>query len=63
MFCPIILGADKTTISVATGNVEYHPVYLSLGNLHNNVCRAHWNGVIPFMFLAIRFLFLSLMFY
>ena len=53
MFCPIILGADKTTVSVATGNVEYHPGYISLGNLRNNVCRVHRNGVVPFMFLAI----------
>ena len=53
MFCPIVLGADKTTVSVAAGNVEYHPGYISLGNLHNNACRAHRNGVTPFMFLAI----------
>ena len=53
MFCPIILGADKTSVSVATGNVEYHPGYISLGNLCNNVHCAHRNGVVPFMFLAI----------
>ncbi|KAG2745080.1 hypothetical protein P692DRAFT_20742650, partial [Suillus brevipes Sb2] len=33
----IILGSDKTTVSEATGNVEYHPLYLSIGNLHNGV--------------------------
>ncbi|EMD36485.1 hypothetical protein CERSUDRAFT_95785 [Gelatoporia subvermispora B] len=32
MFCPLILGSDKTTVSVATGNNEYYPIYLSLGN-------------------------------
>ncbi|KAF9233282.1 hypothetical protein BU15DRAFT_80258 [Melanogaster broomeanus] len=25
MYCGIILGSDKTTVSVATGQVEYHP--------------------------------------
>ncbi|KAM6491755.1 hypothetical protein JOM56_012795 [Amanita muscaria] len=50
---PIILGSDKTTVSVATGNNEYWPVYLSIGNIHNNVRRAHRNGVVVLAFLAI----------
>ncbi|KAF8463973.1 hypothetical protein JB92DRAFT_3086276 [Gautieria morchelliformis] len=37
VFCPIILGSDKTTVSVATGHNEYWPVYLSIGNIHNNI--------------------------
>ncbi|KIM59486.1 hypothetical protein SCLCIDRAFT_126105, partial [Scleroderma citrinum Foug A] len=37
MFVPLILGSDKTTVSVATGNNECHPIYLSIGNLHNNI--------------------------
>ncbi|KAG2043609.1 hypothetical protein BDR03DRAFT_978052 [Suillus americanus] len=49
----IILGSDKTTVSVATGNVEYHPLYLSIGNPHNGVRRAHRNVVTPIGFLAI----------
>ncbi|KAE9386188.1 hypothetical protein BT96DRAFT_1086980 [Gymnopus androsaceus JB14] len=53
MYCLIILGADKTTVSVATGHVEYHPLYLSIGNLHNSARRGHRNGVIPIGFLAI----------
>jgi len=53
MYCPIILGSDKTTVSVATGNVEYHPLYLSIGNVHNSLCQAHRNAVIPIAFLAI----------
>jgi hypothetical protein len=53
MYCPIILGSDKTTVSVATGHVEYHPLYLSIGNPHNAVRRAHRNAVIPIAFLAI----------
>ncbi|KAI0073291.1 hypothetical protein K474DRAFT_1686266 [Panus rudis PR-1116 ss-1] len=28
MFTPIILGSDKTTISVATGQNEYYPLYI-----------------------------------
>ncbi|KAF9538101.1 hypothetical protein CPC08DRAFT_651550 [Agrocybe pediades] len=52
-YCPIILGADKTTVSVATGHVEYHPLYLTIGNIHNTVRRGHRNGVIPIGFLAI----------
>ncbi|KAG1717847.1 uncharacterized protein EDB91DRAFT_1241042 [Suillus paluster] len=36
MFVPIILVSDKTTVSVATGNNEYYPLYLSIGNVHNN---------------------------
>ncbi|KAF8873125.1 hypothetical protein BD779DRAFT_1613705 [Infundibulicybe gibba] len=53
MYCPVILGADKTTVSVATGHVEYHPLYLSIGNVHNTVRRAHRNAVVPIGFLAI----------
>jgi Plavaka transposase len=47
------LGSDKTTVSVATGQNEYWPVYLSIGNLHNNVRRAHRNGLVLLGFLAI----------
>ncbi|KAF8224104.1 hypothetical protein L208DRAFT_1513386 [Tricholoma matsutake] len=53
VFCPIIFGSDKTTVSVATGHNEYWPVYLSIGNIHNNVRRAHRNGVVLLGFLAI----------
>ncbi|KAI0314791.1 hypothetical protein OF83DRAFT_1165069 [Amylostereum chailletii] len=53
MYVAIITGSDKTTVSVATGHVEYHPLYLSIGNVHNSVRRAHRNAVIPIGFLAI----------
>ena len=53
MFVPIILGSDKTTVSVATGHNEYYPLYMSIGNIHNNVRRAHRNGVVLLGFLAI----------
>jgi len=38
---------------VATGHVEYHPLYLSIGLVHNTVRRGHRNAVIPIAFLAI----------
>ena len=53
MFVPIILGSDKTTVSVATGHNEYWPLYASIGNIHNNVRRAHGSGLILVGFLAI----------
>ncbi|KAF8951457.1 hypothetical protein BDZ97DRAFT_1910010 [Flammula alnicola] len=53
MYVPVILGSDKTTVSVATGDVEYHPLYLSIGNVCNHVRRAHRNAVVPIAFLAI----------
>ncbi|KAJ7710163.1 hypothetical protein B0H14DRAFT_3641076 [Mycena olivaceomarginata] len=53
MYTPLFFGSDKTTVSVATGNVEYHPGYISLGNLHNSIRGGHRNGVVPFVFLAI----------
>ncbi|KAI6003078.1 hypothetical protein EDD15DRAFT_2157546 [Pisolithus albus] len=52
-FVPIILGSDKTTVSVATGQNDYWPVYISIGNIHNNIRRAHRDGVELLAFLAI----------
>jgi Plavaka transposase len=52
-FVPIILGSDKTTVSVATGNNEYYPLYLSIGNITNNTRRAHRNGVVVLAFLSV----------
>ncbi|KAJ7099636.1 hypothetical protein C8R43DRAFT_1092365 [Mycena crocata] len=52
-FVPGILGSDKTTVSVATGQNEYYPLYLSNGLVYNNVCRAHRNAVTLVAFLAI----------
>ncbi|KAF7359961.1 hypothetical protein MVEN_00723000 [Mycena venus] len=52
-FVPVVGGSDKTTVSVATGHQEYHPVYASPGILTGPACRAHGNGVLPVAFLAI----------
>jgi hypothetical protein len=53
MFVPVILGSDKTTVSVATGHNEYYPLYISPGNVHNNVRRAHREAVTILAFLAL----------
>ncbi|KAG1889253.1 hypothetical protein F4604DRAFT_1915123 [Suillus subluteus] len=50
---PIILGSDKTTISVGTGNNEYYPLYASIGNVRNNVWCAHRDALVIIGFLAI----------
>ena len=48
-----MLGSDKTTVSVATGQNEYYPLYMSIGNISNAVRRAHRNAVVVIGFLAI----------
>ncbi|KAH9484630.1 hypothetical protein JR316_0004112 [Psilocybe cubensis] len=53
MFCPVIIGSDKTTVSVATGQNDFYPLYMSLGNIHNKMRRAHKNAVSLVGFLAI----------
>ena len=53
MFVPLILGSDKTTVSVATGQNEYYPLYLSIGNVHNHTRREHRNALSLIAFLAI----------
>ena len=50
---PMILGSNKTTVSVATGHTCYWPLYLSISNIHNNVHHRHWNGIVLLSFLAI----------
>lgn len=53
MLLPVVAGSDKTTVSVATGHQEYHPVYLLPGNLSNTARRGHGNAVLPVAFLPI----------
>ncbi|KAF7334397.1 hypothetical protein MVEN_02268800 [Mycena venus] len=52
-FVPAILGSNKTTVSVATGQNEYYPLYISNGLIHNNIRRAHGDSVTLIGFLAI----------
>jgi hypothetical protein len=53
MMVSIVAGTDKTTVSVATGDNNYYPLYMSIGYLHNNACQAHQHGVVLVGFLAI----------
>ncbi|KAJ2912313.1 hypothetical protein MD484_g8095, partial [Candolleomyces efflorescens] len=53
MFAPVVLGSDKTTVSVATGQNEYYPLYASLGNVQNRLRRAHKGALTVIGFLAI----------
>ncbi|KAG1737112.1 uncharacterized protein EDB91DRAFT_1347909 [Suillus paluster] len=53
MFILIILGSNKTTVSVGTGNNEYYPLYASIGNVHNNVRHAHCDALVVIGFLSI----------
>jgi hypothetical protein len=53
MFVPVIAGSDKTTVSVATGHQEYHPLYMSPGSLTNTARRAQGNAFLPVAFLPI----------
>ncbi|KIK13876.1 hypothetical protein PISMIDRAFT_112358, partial [Pisolithus microcarpus 441] len=53
MFVPIILGSYKTTVSVATGNNEYYPLYISTGNVYNGMRCAHGEAVSLLWFLSI----------
>ena len=52
MFVPIVMGSDKTTVSVATGQNDYWPLYASIGNIHNNIRQAHGNSLVLIGFLA-----------
>ncbi|KAI6024361.1 hypothetical protein EDC04DRAFT_2606529 [Pisolithus marmoratus] len=49
---PIILGSDKTTVSIATGQTDYYLLYLSIGNVHNTTCHVHCDAVVLIGFLS-----------
>ncbi|THH00180.1 hypothetical protein EW026_g2320 [Hermanssonia centrifuga] len=52
MVVPLVFGSDKTTVSVATGQNDYYPLYMSSGVITNAYRRAHCNSVVPIAFLA-----------
>ncbi|KAG2134177.1 uncharacterized protein EDB93DRAFT_1242713 [Suillus bovinus] len=52
-FVPIIVGSNKMTVSIATGQNDYYPLYLSIGNIHNNVRCSHHNVLALIGLLAI----------
>lgn len=52
MFVPTVAGSNGTIVSIATRQNEYHPLYLSIGNVQNQVRRA-WRGALVLIgFLA-----------
>lgn len=53
MFIPVVAGSDKTTVSVATGHQQFHPVYMSPGNFTNIARRTRGNALLPVAFLPI----------
>ncbi|KAF8266366.1 hypothetical protein EI94DRAFT_1492495, partial [Lactarius quietus] len=53
MLIPVVASSDKTTVSVATGHQEYHPIYVSLGNITNTARHGHGNGIVAIAFLPI----------
>ena len=53
MLVPVNLGSDKTTTSVATGQSEFYPLYISPGNLKNRTRQGHDDAVGLIGFLAI----------
>ncbi|KAI6131228.1 hypothetical protein EDD16DRAFT_1514594 [Pisolithus croceorrhizus] len=53
MLVPIILGSDKTTVSVAMGQTDCYPLYLSIRNVYNTLHCVHWNAVVLITFPAI----------
>ncbi len=53
MLVPIVVGSDKTTVSVATGQNKYYPFYAGIGNVWNNVHKGHHNVIGICAFLAI----------
>jgi hypothetical protein len=53
MLATVVLGSDKTTVSVATGQNDYYPLYGSIGNVQNHVRRGHRDAVSLFAFLSI----------
>jgi len=66
MFVPVVLSSDKTMVSVATGNTEYYLLYISLGNIHNNVRQAHHDAITILAFLAIpksQYIYCSITFF
>ena len=52
MFVPLSFGSDKTTVSVATGQNNYYPLYMFLSNLNNSARQAHRDSVLPLTFIS-----------
>ena len=53
MFLPLIMGSDKTTVSVTTGNQEFHLFYGSPGVISGIAWCSHGSSVLPYAMLPI----------
>jgi len=53
MFVPIYISSDKTMVLVATSQNDFHPVYISIVNVHNGIQRADVGGFVLLAFLPI----------
>ncbi|KAF8264717.1 hypothetical protein EI94DRAFT_1549830, partial [Lactarius quietus] len=53
MFAPVVLGSDKTTVSVATRQNDFYLLYTTLGNVDNSLQWAHHEAVSLISFLSI----------
>jgi hypothetical protein len=42
---PFNVGTDKTTVSVATGQNDFLPMYGGIANISNTMRRSHQEGV------------------
>ncbi|KAF8262289.1 hypothetical protein EI94DRAFT_1704901 [Lactarius quietus] len=46
MFAPVVLGSDKTMVSMAAGQNDFYPLYASLASKEyadkTNLCKFHW---------------------
>ncbi|KAI6035795.1 hypothetical protein EDC04DRAFT_2868768 [Pisolithus marmoratus] len=49
---PVTLDGNKMTVSVTTRQMDYYPLYLSIGNVFNTVHHAHHNAMVLIGFLA-----------
>ena len=47
----VMLASDKTNLSVGTGNQKAHPVYLSIGNIHSDICNKSTNHALVLLAL------------
>jgi len=50
MFVLVILGSNKTTVSVTTGHTKYWPLYALIGNIHNSSRQAYGLGLVLVVF-------------
>ena len=53
---PIIIGSNKTTVSVVTGQTVYLPVYISISNICNNLILQAYSNIYFIAYLLLQHL-------